>query len=107
MPGYLVQQGATVICAHGGQAQPMTPNPRVKLSGQPTALQTVPYTIAGCSNPPPPPNVGPCVTANWISGSMRIKSIGQPLVLQDSIASCIPTGTPLTVAVAQMRVKGM
>lgn len=107
MPGYLVQQGATVICAHGGQAQPMMPNLRVKLSGQPTALQTSLYTIAGCSNPPPPPNVGPCVTANWITGAMRVKSMGQPVLLQDSRSVCAPTGTPLTVVVAQLRVKGI
>ncbi|MBD1823545.1 hypothetical protein H6F51_13740 [Cyanobacteria bacterium FACHB-DQ100] len=107
MPAYLVQQGATVICAHGGQAQPTVPNPRVKLGGQPTVLQTSPYTIAGCSNPPPNANVGPCTTANWTSGSMRIKSMGQPVILQDSPSVCVPTGTPLTVAVAQLRVKGI
>ena len=33
--GFLVHQGATVICAHGGQAQPSTTVPRVTLSGQP------------------------------------------------------------------------
>ncbi|MBD2080291.1 hypothetical protein [Leptolyngbya sp. FACHB-17] len=107
MPGYLVQQGATVICAHGGQAQPTVPNPRVKLGRQPTVLQTSPYTIAGCSNPPPTANVGPCTTANWTSGSMRVKSMGQPVILQDSLSVCVPTGTPLTVAVAQLRVKGI
>lgn len=107
MPGYLVQQGATVTCAHAGQAQPTMPNLRVKLDGQPTVLQTSPYTIAGCSNPPPNVNVGPCVTATWTSGSTRVKSMGQPVLLQDSLSVCAPTGTPLTVAVTQMRVKGI
>lgn len=107
MPGYLVQQGASVTCAHGGQAQSTTPNFRVKLGGQPTALQTVPYAIAGCSNPPPNAGSGPCVTATWSTGSTRVRSMGQPLVLKDSLSSCVPTGTPLTVTVAQMRVKGI
>jgi hypothetical protein len=107
MPGYLVQQGATVICAHGGQAQPVMPNSRVKLGGQPTVLQTSPYTIAGCSNPPPVANVGPCVTANWTFGATRVKSMGQPVILQDSASICVPTGTPLTVVVAQLRVRGI
>ena len=29
MPGFLVHVGATVLCSHGGQAQPTVPNPRV------------------------------------------------------------------------------
>ena len=36
MPGFLLHVGATVLCAHGGQAQPTAPNPRVLVSGQPT-----------------------------------------------------------------------
>jgi hypothetical protein len=107
MPGYLVQQGATILCAHGGQAQPLMPNPRVKVGGQPTVLQSSPYSVAGCANPPPPANVGPCAVANWVTGAMRVKSMGQPVLLQDSRSICVPTGTPLTVAVTQVRVKGM
>ena len=32
---------------------------------------------------------------------------GQPVLLQDSQAVCAPTGTPLTVVVTQVRVRGM
>jgi hypothetical protein len=32
--------------------------------------------------------------------------MGQPVLLQDSIATCIPTGTPLFVSVIQPRVSG-
>ena len=35
MPGFVLHVGATVLCAHGGQAQPTAPNPRVLVSGQP------------------------------------------------------------------------
>ena len=107
MPGCFVHQGATVMCAHGGQAQPLVPNPRVKVSGQVTVLQSSPYAIAGCTNPVPPTNVGPCVTANWVTAAIRVKSMGQPVLLQDSRSICVPTGTPLTVSVTQLRVKGM
>ena len=31
MAGMLLHQGATVMCVHGGQAQPTSPNPRVKV----------------------------------------------------------------------------
>jgi hypothetical protein len=36
-----------------------------------------------------------------------VRSNGQFLLLQDSQATCTPNGTPLTVAVTQVRVKGM
>ena len=107
MPGSLLHFGATVICAHGGQGQPTMPNPRVKVMGQPIVTQVAPYTVVGCTNPPPTANVGPCVTAQWVTGAVRVKAMGQPVLLQDSRSICTPTGTPLTVLVAQMRVKGI
>ena len=30
MPGFVLHQGATVLCMHGGQAQAVAPNPRVR-----------------------------------------------------------------------------
>ncbi|MEG4854337.1 hypothetical protein QUB10_26045 [Microcoleus sp. B5-D4] len=107
MSGYLLNSGATVICAHGGQAQPIAPNPRVKVMGQPITTQSSPHTIAGCSNPVPPINVGPCIIAQWVSASTRVKAMGQPVLLQDSKSVSIPTGTPLNILVTQTRVKAM
>jgi hypothetical protein len=103
MPGYLLDQSATVLCLHGGQAQATVPNSRVKISGQTTMQQPNPWTIAGC-----PFNTGspvPCVTAQWITAATRVKSSGMPLLLQDSQAVCVPNGTGLNVIVTQMRVK--
>lgn len=107
MPGNLLHVGATISCAHQGQGQPTSPNPRVKVMGNPVVTQAFPYTIAGCTNPPPPANVGPCITAQWVSAAMRVKVMGQPVLLQDSKAVCLPTGTPLNVLIAQLRVKGI
>ncbi|HEX8183749.1 MAG TPA: PAAR-like protein [Blastocatellia bacterium] len=107
MPGFLLHQGATVLCAHAGQAMPTVPNPRVKVSGQMVVTQPTVYTVAGCAMPPPPAGNGPCVTAQWVTGSLRVKVGGMPVLLQDSQALCVPTGTPLTIAVTQARVKGM
>jgi hypothetical protein len=104
MPGFLVQVGATVMCAHGGQAQPTVPNPRVTVSGQPTVTIAAPYVVAGCAFPPPPAANGPCVTAQWVTGSTRVTSLGQPLVVLSSQAICAPTGTPLLITVTQVRV---
>jgi hypothetical protein len=107
MPGFLVHVGATVLCAHGGQAQPTAPNPRVTVSGQPIVTLPTPYVVAGCALPPPPAANGPCVTAQWVSAATRVTSNGQPVLLLDSQAICAPTGTPLLVTVTQARVSGM
>lgn len=104
MPGYVLHFGAIVMCAHGGQAQTLAPNPRVKVMGQPVVTQAFPYVIAGCANPTPP---GQCVTAQWVTAATRIKVTGQPVLLQDSQATCTPTGTPLNIINLQTRVKGM
>ena len=107
MPGFFLHVGAQVMCAHAGQAQPTVPNPRVLVSGQPTVAITSPYVIAGCTLPPPPAANGPCVTAQFVTGSTRVTSNGQPLLLLDSQALCAPTGTPLIIAVTQTRATGM
>ncbi len=106
MPGFLLHVGATVTCSHGGQAQPTAPNPRVAVMGMPTVALTSPYVVAGCAFPPPPAANGPCVTAQFVTGSVRVTSMGQPLLLLSSQAICVPTGTPLLIAATQTRVTG-
>ncbi|HEX9990094.1 MAG TPA: PAAR-like protein [Chloroflexia bacterium] len=106
MPGFLLHVGATVMCSHGGQAQPTAPNPRVMVGGQPVVTQSAPYMVAGCAFVPPGGN-GPCVTAQWVVGATRVLAGGVPVLLQDSQAVCTPTGTPLMIAVTQVRVRGM
>ncbi len=105
MPGFLLHLGATVLCAHAGQAQPTAPNPRVLVGGQPVVTLAAPYVVAGCPFVPPAP--GPCVSAQWIVGATRVLVGGVPALLRDSQAVCAPTGTPLTVVVTQFRAKGM
>lgn len=102
----LLHAGATVLCQHGGQAQPIMTSPRVKVGGQPIALQNAPYSIAGCPFPPPPAGNGPCVMAQWTSGATRVKSMGVPVLLKNSQAVCTPTGTGVQVVMTQLRVKG-
>jgi hypothetical protein len=100
MPGFLLHQGATVLCSHAGQAQPTVVNPRVSVSGMPTVFLSSPYVVAGCALPPPPAANGPCITATYVVGSVRVTSMGQPLLLIDSQSICAPTGTPLLPAVS-------
>jgi len=107
MPGFLVHVGAQVLCSHAGQATPTVPNPRVTVSGQPTVFVATPYVIAGCALPPPPAANGPCVTAQWLVGTTRVTSNGQPLLVQSSQAICAPTGTPLLIIATQPRVSAI
>lgn len=106
MPGFLLHVGATVLCSHAGQAQATVPNPRVTVSGQPTIAMTSPFVVAGCALPPPPAANGPCVSAQFTTAATRITSNGQPLLLLDSQALCVPTGTPLLITVTQTRATG-
>jgi len=107
MPGPLVHVGATVLCSHAGQAQPMIPNPRVLVNGLPTVTMASPYVVAGCTLPPPPAANGPCLTGQWVTAATRVLSNGMPLVLFDSQSLCAPTGTPLLIILTQTRVIGM
>jgi hypothetical protein len=102
MAGFLLHVGATVMCSHGGQATPTAPNPRVLVTSQPTVLITAPWVVAGCLLVPPP--LPPCVTAQWVTGTVRVMSNGQPMVVQSGQAVCVPTGTPLIPVVMQTRV---
>src|ERR1041384_5229547 len=104
MPGFMLHQGATVLCSHAGQAQPTVVNPRVTVSGLPTVFLSSPYVVAGCALPPPPAANGPCATAQFVMGSVRVLSGGQPLLLFDSQAICAPTGTALLIVGTQTRV---
>lgn len=106
MPGFLLHLGATVMCAHAGQAQPASLNPRVLVSGQQIVLQIFPYAITGC------PFVAgdvpsPCVTAQWITAATRILSNGMPVLLMDSQAICLPDGSPIMIVTTHTRVSGI
>ena len=107
MPGFLLHAGAVVQCMHGGMAQATVPNPRVKVSGQPTVTQAAPFSVAACPFTTPVGAPLPCVIAQWVSGSTRVKANGVPVLLMDSQAVCAPNGTGVIVASAQVRVKGM
>ena len=106
MPGFVLHAGAVVLCLHAGQAQPTVSNPRVRVGGQPVVTQPAPYTVAGCTLPPPIAANGPCVTAQWITAATRVRAGGTPVLLGDSQAICAPSGTGLNVVVTQVRARG-
>jgi hypothetical protein len=88
-------------------AMPVAFNPRVTVSGQPIVTIANTYTIAGCTFPAMSSGAPPCATAQWTTAAGRVTSMGQPVLLQDSQATCVPTGTPLLVVTTQPRVSAM
>lgn len=106
MPGFLLDAGATIQCLHAGQAQAVKSNPRVKTGGQPVLTLSSVCSISGCTLPPPPTGIGPCLTAQWITAALRVKAGGEPVLLQDSQAMCVPTATGLLVVSQQLQVRG-
>jgi len=87
---------------HAGPATPLTPFPRVLVSGQPVITLATLYAITGCAltgSPNPP-----CVTAQWVAGALRVLAGGVPVLLQTGQAVCVPTGTGLLPLAVQPRV---
>jgi hypothetical protein len=104
VPGYLVHNGAVVICGHGAPAQPMITSPRVKVSGQPIVTQSGTYSVSGCTFDAAHSMM--CVSGQWIMGAARVTSLGEPVILQNSVSMCAPNGTPMNVISTQIRVRG-
>jgi hypothetical protein len=100
MPGPILHVGAVVTCAHGGMAIPTVPSPFVLVSGMPIATIAAPYAVAGCAFVPPYGN-GPCVTGQWVVGSVFVTSMGQPVAILSGVSVCVPTGTPMIPVSAQ------
>ena len=105
---YLLHLGATVMCPHGGQAQPGSSAARVKLSGQPAVTVAHVMTVTGCpfttgSNPMP------CTQLQWTSPATRVRIEGSPALLSSSSGIAIgpsgPQGSP-QVVMQQARVRG-
>jgi hypothetical protein len=101
MPGYLLHQGALVLCKHAGQTRPITTDLRVRVSGQPIVTQAHLHQVSGCTL-----SSGPCLTAQWITAATRVRASGVPVLLADSQAVCTPTATGVQIISTQTRAKG-
>jgi hypothetical protein len=114
MPGYLLHVGAGINCPHGAMANITSTNQRVKVSQMPVALLNDVTTVAGCPFQVPIPGgtkPQPCLKVQWLVPAMRVRVMGQFVLLQSSAGICqspeqIPQGPP-TVSSTQLRVKGM
>jgi hypothetical protein len=102
MAAPMLHLGATVLCQHGGPATPISPFPRVLLSGQPVVTQASPYGVTGCALAST--STPPCVTGNWLVAALRVKAGGMPVLTTAGMAVCTPTGTGLQPVAFQARV---
>lgn len=109
MMGFLMHLGATVMCSHGGQANPGGASVRVLLSGQPAVTLSHAYTIAACPFTTPEPAPKPCTSLQWTTTALRVRIEGAPAILSTSSGLTIgpmgPQGAP-QVAQQQIRVQG-
>lgn len=105
--GYLLNQDATGLCSHGGDATPITGNPRVKVGGAPVLTVASQLSIAGCPNNPTGVSPMPCAIAMYTVGASRVKVMNMPVLLDSSTSTNIPTGVSTTITRTQARVKGL
>jgi len=73
----------------------------------PVLVAGPPVLVAGCPSLPVPTGIGTCLSAVFGTAAFRVRADGQPVLLQDSVATCLPTGTPLTAVPAQVRLRGV
>jgi len=108
MPGFLFHVGATALCPHGGQVQPVPSSPRVLVSGQPVVTASDTTMVAGCPMTTPAGSPQPCLTVQWLVPAVRVKVMGVPVILSDSSSLCngSPAPGPANIVVTQLRVKG-
>lgn len=103
MAGAILHAGATVLCQHMGEATPNQFGARVFVDGNPIVTVGSAYTISGCSFVPPAGN-GPCASAQWVVGALRVLSQGQFVAITTGVGICLPTGTLLVPQTSQTRV---
>jgi hypothetical protein len=101
MPGPIMHQGAGVLCAHGGQALPMAPMPRVLVSGMPVVTVGSPYSVVACGLTGT--SAPPCVTGQWIVGAVRVLAGGMPLAVATGSSTTVAPGTPMLPVSVQPR----
>jgi hypothetical protein len=105
--GYLLHQGITITCPHGGSGNLTPSNSSVTVGGQAVAVVSDTTTIAGCAfNVSGAPS--PCVSVQWMAPATRVTVGGTPALVSSSIALCLsaanaPQG-PATVSGYQTKV---
>jgi len=102
---FILNQSATIICPHAGQATTIPTSVRVTVGGAPPLLLTDTTMVAGCPfmvGPSP----GPCLKVAWTTGATRVLIEGKPPLLMSSVGiSQGPGAGPATILMTQVRVQ--
>jgi hypothetical protein len=104
MMAVLIQQGAVLLCPHGGLVEEAAGvHSSVLLSGQPALTSDVEFPIVGC------PAAPPCAKVQWLAPATRVRLGGRPALVAGA-GMCLSDGGvpqgPVTVVAAQTRVEG-
>jgi hypothetical protein len=108
MPGYVLHQGITITCPHGGSGHLTPSNTNVTVGGKSVAVMSDTTTIAGCAfNVSGAPS--PCVQVQWLMPATRVTVGGTPVLVSSSVALCTAAGSvpqgPATVSGFQTKVQ--
>ena len=104
---FILNQSATVMCPHAGQATTIPTSVRVMIGGAPPLLMTDTTMVAGC--PFAPGGVpGPCLQVTWASGATRVLIEGKPPLVMSSMGMSVGPGAgPATIIMTQVRVQAI
>jgi hypothetical protein len=83
----ILQQGAVMMCPHGGQVMVVPSQSKVQTGGGFALLSSDTTTVAGCAfcvGPKPQP----CLTVQWVAEATRVKVNGTGVLLQSSSGLC-------------------
>ena len=108
MGSFLLTIDAKIMCAHGGMAQIIPSNTRVKANGAFVATQACTTMISGCPFTVFPATPMPCVPVQWVVAATRVKVMGKPALTQSSSGMTTGTGPPAPIVIVstQTRVTG-
>jgi len=107
MAAVVITTGSTMFCAHGGSVSFVPTSTRVKAGGKPVLVQGDALTVAGCAFTVPPGVPTPCVTAQVLFASQRVKVGGRGIVTTEGVVMTTGSGPPVavTATVNQTRAK--
>jgi hypothetical protein len=92
MPGFVINMLTPVFCSHGGKATPVPPMGRVMMMGIGAVTLAHAYVIVGCTAPAA--LLPPCVAGMFTMGTLRVRTMGIPLIIIPPTGPSFCPGNP-------------